>query len=93
MNVVTKVLLTVLLLALQIYGAAVQDGVSTFVERDGINRLRYDHPRTGCTLDIVKNSGICETTPGVNQYSGYLSVGSMLLTSTSSTTAADLDIR
>lgn len=23
---------------------------------------------------FVKNSGICETTPGVNQYSGYFSV-------------------
>ncbi|KAH8884122.1 carboxypeptidase S1 [Thozetella sp. PMI_491] len=29
-----------------------------------------------CTGDhIVENSGICETTPGVKQYSGYLSVG------------------
>ncbi|KAL5366569.1 Alpha/Beta hydrolase protein [Aspergillus floccosus] len=27
-------------------------------------------------MEFVKNSGICETTPGVNQYSGYLSVGS-----------------
>ncbi|KAL8907385.1 MAG: hypothetical protein Q9207_001435 [Kuettlingeria erythrocarpa] len=26
-------------------------------------------------MEVVKNSGICETTPGVNQYSGYLSVG------------------
>ncbi|RJE16679.1 hypothetical protein PHISCL_10984 [Aspergillus sclerotialis] len=26
-------------------------------------------------MDFVQNSGICETTPGVNQYSGYLSVG------------------
>lgn len=27
------------------------------------------------TLDYVKNSGVCETTPGVNQYSGYLDIG------------------
>ncbi len=26
-------------------------------------------------LSYVNNSGICETTPGVKQYSGYLSVG------------------
>jgi hypothetical protein len=25
--------------------------------------------------NITKNSGICETTNGVNQYSGYLNVG------------------
>jgi len=26
-------------------------------------------------LRYVKNSGICETTPGVSQYSGYVEVG------------------
>jgi hypothetical protein len=26
-------------------------------------------------LRYVANSGICETTPGVNQYSGYIDVG------------------
>ncbi|KIJ64801.1 hypothetical protein HYDPIDRAFT_28162, partial [Hydnomerulius pinastri MD-312] len=26
-------------------------------------------------LRYVKNSGVCETTPGVNQYSGYIDVG------------------
>ena len=30
---------------------------------------------TGAKIEFVTNSGICETTPGVNQYSGYLSVG------------------
>jgi carboxypeptidase D len=35
----------------------------------------YHHPATRSKLSFVKNSGICETTPGVNQYSGYLSVG------------------
>ena len=27
------------------------------------------------SLRYVANSGICETTPGVNQYSGYIDVG------------------
>ncbi|RGP60894.1 carboxypeptidase s1 [Fusarium sporotrichioides] len=35
----------------------------------------YHHAATRSKLSFVKNSGICETTPGVNQYSGYLSVG------------------
>ncbi|KAK7398634.1 hypothetical protein QQX98_011994 [Neonectria punicea] len=30
---------------------------------------------TESTLEYVTNSGVCETTPGVNQYSGYISVG------------------
>ena len=29
----------------------------------------------GTDLRYVKNSGICETTPGVTQYSGYVEVG------------------
>lgn len=28
---------------------------------------------TGSTLSYVTNSDVCETTPGVNQYSGYFS--------------------
>lgn len=35
----------------------------------------FEHASTGSRMEFVKNSGICETTPGVNQYSGYLSVG------------------
>lgn len=46
-----------------------------FVERDGTNFTVFEHAATGAKLEFVKNSGICETTPGVNQYSGYLSVG------------------
>jgi len=30
---------------------------------------------TGAKIEFVNNSGICETTPGVKQYSGYLTVG------------------
>lgn len=33
-----------------------------------------DHAATGARLEFVTNSGICETTPGVNQYSGYISL-------------------
>jgi hypothetical protein len=48
------------------------------VERDGADRVVFNHAETGARLDFVKNSGICETTPGVDQYSGYLSVGGEL---------------
>lgn len=48
----------------------------SFVERDGTNYTVFEHAATGAKLEFVTNSGICETTPGVNQYSGYLSVGS-----------------
>ena len=56
-------------------GAIIQRAPSV-VDRDGVNHIVYEHAETGTSLDIVKNSGICETTPGVNQYSGYLNVGS-----------------
>jgi carboxypeptidase C (cathepsin A) len=41
-------------------------------------RSRYDHFEhfaTGASLDLVANSGVCETTRNVKQYSGYLNVG------------------
>lgn len=47
----------------------------SFVERDGANFTVFEHAATGAKLEFVTNSGICETTKGVNQYSGYLSVG------------------
>ncbi|KAL9124230.1 MAG: hypothetical protein Q9217_006420 [Psora testacea] len=47
----------------------------SFVERDGTNFTVFEHAATGAKMDFVTNSGICETTKGVNQYSGYLSVG------------------
>lgn len=47
----------------------------SFVERDGTNYTVFEHAATGAKLEFVTNSGICETTAGVNQYSGYLSVG------------------
>ena len=47
----------------------------SFVERDGTNFTVFEHAATGAKMEFVTNSGICETTPGVNQYSGYFSVG------------------
>jgi hypothetical protein len=51
-------------------------GKRSFEERDGVKRTVFEHEATGATISFVTNSGICETTPGVNQYSGYLSTGS-----------------
>ncbi|KAF2190085.1 putative carboxypeptidase S1 [Zopfia rhizophila CBS 207.26] len=47
----------------------------SFVERDGVKYNVFEHAATGARIEFVNNSGICETTPGVKQYSGYLSVG------------------
>lgn len=47
----------------------------SFVKRNGVNYTVFEHAASGSRIEFVKNSGICETTPGVNQYSGYLSVG------------------
>jgi len=51
-------------------------GKRSYVKRDGVDYTVFEHDATGATIDFVTNSGICETTPGVNQYSGYVSVGS-----------------
>ena len=44
-------------------------------EKNGIKYNVFEHGATGGKVEFVNNSGICETTPGVNQYSGYFSVG------------------
>ncbi|KAI1384015.1 putative carboxypeptidase S1 [Hypoxylon trugodes] len=44
-------------------------------ERNGVNYNVFEHAATNSKLSFVENSGICETTPGVNQYSGYITVG------------------
>lgn len=44
-------------------------------ERGGITYNVFEHRDTNATISYVKNSGICETTPRVNQYSGYVTVG------------------
>lgn len=57
----------------------------SFVERGGTNFTVFEHAATGAKLEFIKNSGICETTPGVNQYSGYLSVGTNMNSTNSET--------
>jgi hypothetical protein len=54
-------------------------GTTTFEVRDGIAHTIFEHEATGARLDYVSNSGICETTPGVAQHSGYLNVGGEFL--------------
>ena len=59
---------------------------STFVDRTGpqsntaidlgTNYVEFKSQNLNDTkLRFVKNSGVCETTPGVNQLSGYIDVG------------------
>ncbi|KAI0839057.1 putative carboxypeptidase S1 [Hypoxylon sp. FL0890] len=43
-------------------------------ERNGVNYNVFEHAAMNSKLSFVNNSGICETTPGVNQYSGYITV-------------------
>jgi carboxypeptidase C (cathepsin A) len=50
-----------------------KDKRSTFIE-DGVKYTKFEHRATNSAMTFVTNSGICETTPGVNQYSGYLDV-------------------
>jgi hypothetical protein len=57
-------------------------GERSYYKRDGVKRTVFQHEATNSQIDFVTNSGICETTPGVNQYSGYLSTGSKWLFST-----------
>jgi carboxypeptidase C (cathepsin A) len=44
-------------------------------ERDRYRSTIFDHYETGSSLEYVSNSGVCETTRNVKQYSGYLNVG------------------
>jgi hypothetical protein len=43
--------------------------------RDDVTYQVFEHAATGTKMSFVTNSGICETTPGVNQVSGYITVG------------------
>lgn len=54
---------------------AISHGGQPRVERNGVNYTLFEHTATGARVEFVENSGICETTIGVNQYSGYLNVG------------------
>ena len=48
------------------------------VERGGVVYNVFEHAATEARIEFVADSGICERTPGVKQYSGYLSVGDKL---------------
>jgi carboxypeptidase C (cathepsin A) len=45
------------------------------IERKGVVYNVFEHAATGAKMEFVTDSGICETTPGVKQHSGYLDVG------------------
>ena len=71
------------LVALILAGAAIArpnelpSAVGTLYKRElnGIEYNVFHHRSTDVQINYVSNSGICETTPGVEQHSGYLSVG------------------
>ncbi len=66
------------LIALAGLGAALpQEATNKHYKRteNGIQYNVFEHAATDTTLKYVSNSGICETTPGVNQHSGYQTVG------------------
>lgn len=46
-----------------------------YTTEDGVSHTVVTDKSANTKLDFVTNSGVCETTPGVNQYSGYLDVG------------------
>ncbi|KAG9308308.1 Alpha/Beta hydrolase protein [Chiua virens] len=57
-----------------VYAASVHGGMADEIPntRQAVFRSQI-HPDTN--LRYITNSGVCETTPGVNQYSGYIDVG------------------
>ena len=73
-GVFTALALAALTLASPLPNSSSEDKRS-FVQRNGTLFNVFEHAATGARIEFVKNSGICETTPGVNQYSGYFSAG------------------
>ncbi|KAF8273243.1 carboxypeptidase-like protein S1 [Lactarius quietus] len=67
-------LLTLALTTFTVVSPALGDKHS-FEVRNDVNYTVFEHEATGSKLSFVTNSGVCETTPGVIQYSGYFSVG------------------
>ncbi|TVY67495.1 Carboxypeptidase S1 [Lachnellula suecica] len=67
--------ISVLAFASTVLSLNIPGGRHSIEERDGVVHNIFEDDATGGTIDFVKNSGVCETTPGVNQYSGYFSVG------------------
>jgi hypothetical protein len=60
----------------------------SFQVKDDMNYTIFEHAATSATLSFVTNSGVCETTPGVDQYSGYISVGTNMVSNSSLFNAA-----
>lgn len=61
-----------------IVGATLVNAVSVSTAGRGLEStpIRFTSRKLKDThLSYVKNSGVCETTPGVTQYSGYVEVG------------------
>jgi hypothetical protein len=62
-------------------GISVASAVSTTVVQDDLDAQESGHimirskVHNATGIRYVKNSGICETTPGVKQVSGYIDVG------------------
>jgi len=50
----------------------------SFEVKNGVNYTVFEHAATSSKLSYVIDSGVCETTPGVKQYSGYFSVGTKI---------------
>ncbi|MCJ1332642.1 hypothetical protein MMC10_009335 [Thelotrema lepadinum] len=48
---------------------------NAFVKRDGVDYEVFEHSSRDASLEFVKNPPICETTPGVNSYAGYIHIG------------------
>ncbi|KAK7748443.1 hypothetical protein SLS62_008599 [Diatrype stigma] len=62
------------LLPLASPSAAIPNRRSYVEDRDGILHNISEDPVSGVRMSFVNNSGICETTPAVNHYSGYVSM-------------------
>ncbi|KAM0339671.1 hypothetical protein ACHAPU_010854 [Fusarium lateritium] len=74
----TKFSATTLLVSTALVNAHLHSGTNRrFTKRsdDGVDITVFEHGMTRSSVEYVTNSGICETTPGVNQYSGYLNYG------------------
>ena len=74
-------LLTLALATFTIASPVLVDSHS-FKVKNGVNYTVFEHVATGSKLSFATNSGVCETTPGVNQYSGYFSVGTNMVNNT-----------
>jgi len=50
-------------------------GKSRIISKDGVDFTLFEHYETGAQMEYVSNSGVCESTPKVKQYSGYINIG------------------